>query len=267
MTLDPQRVRVMYEQLHVLRAQLDAIRPEDADLAGLPGSGISVLIPKFNSFLERARTVLSEEPTLLESVADLQPVQQIEERLRTMAHKTAKQEVLYGVNMLLQALAPLLLQGATASAAVTVEREGLFVAGQQFDALQLAAQLFSRAARSIVLVDSYIDHTLLTLLTRKHEAVWVRILTSSKKLPPDIPTLAGVFNQQYGQKGALSLRTSSAFHDRFLVIDETDFYHFGASFKDAGNRGFMFSRIEEPSVIDVLRTSITKEWGRAKVVI
>jgi len=97
--------------------------------------------------------------------------------------------------------------------------------------------------------------------------VSVRILTASKTLPPDIPALAGAFNQQYGQKGALSVRTSNAFHDRFLIIDDTDFYHFGASIKEAGSRGFMFSRIEEPSVIDLLRASVGKECGRVQVVV
>jgi molybdopterin-guanine dinucleotide biosynthesis protein len=73
--------------------------------------------------------------------------------------------------MLLQALAPLLVQGAGASSAVTVEREGLFVAGQHFDALQLAVQVFSRAKQDIVIIDAYIDHRLLQLLAMKHEAV------------------------------------------------------------------------------------------------
>jgi galactokinase/mevalonate kinase-like predicted kinase len=267
MTSDLRTIRVLYEQLHVLRAQVEALKPEEADKPGAPGSGVTVLIPKFNSFLPRARAILSNEPTLLESVAEVQPVKQFDEHIRAAYHKMAKQDILFGTNILLQALAPLLVQGAGASSAVTVEREGLFVAGQHFDALQLAVQVFSRAKQDIVIIDAYIDHRLLQLLAMKHEAVRARILTSTRSLPPDIPTLAGAFNKQYGQKGALSVRTSNAFHDRFLIIDDSDYYHFGASLKDAGTRGFMFSRIEEPPVIDMLRRSFEEEWLRAQAVV
>jgi hypothetical protein len=64
-----------------------------------------------------------------------------------------------------------------------------------------------------------------------------------------------------------SVGTSNAFHDRFLIIDDSDYYHFGASLKDAGTRGFMFSRIEEPPVIDMLRRSFEEEWLRAQAVV
>lgn len=267
MTFDLRTVRVLYEQLHALRVQVEELRPEDADKPGAPGSGITVLVPKFNSFLPRARAILSDEPPLLESVAEVQPVKQFDEHIFAAHHKVAKQEILFGINMVLQALAPLLVPGAGGSSAVTVEREGLFVAGQHFDALQLAIQVLSRAKRNIAIIDAYIDHRLLQLLATKHESVGVRILTGTRSLPPDIPTLAGAFNKQYGQKGALSVRTSNAFHDRFLIIDDGDYYHFGASLKDAGSRGFMFSRIEEPLVIEMLRKSFEEEWLRAQVVV
>ena len=62
------------------------------------------------------------------------------------------------------------------------------------------------------------------------------------------------------------LARASAFHDRFIIIDDSDFYHFGTSFnKHLGNRGFMFSRIEEPEIIDSLRQKFTQEWDTAGV--
>ncbi|MDE3034392.1 MAG: hypothetical protein KGJ14_00345, partial [Nitrospirota bacterium] len=75
-------------------------------------------------------------------------------------------------------------------------------------------------------------------------------------------TLAIAFNKPYGM---LSVRTSDVFHDRFVIIDDRDFYHFGASIKDLGRRGFMFSRIEETLVVDELRKQWTNEWKKAKV--
>jgi hypothetical protein len=75
-----------------------------------------------------------------------------------------------------------------------------------------------------------------------------------------LKTAAEAFNRQYG---GLETRMSRAFHDRFVFVDETDFYHFGASLKDLGNRGCMFSRIEEQDVIDALQSKWTQEWAKA----
>jgi hypothetical protein len=63
------------------------------------------------------------------------------------------------------------------------------------------------------------------------------------------------------QHRKLKVRTSNAFHDRFIILDDDEYYHFGASFMDAGNKGFMFSRIEEPSVLSTLETEISRAWG------
>ena len=68
--------------------------------------------------------------------------------------------------------------------------------------------------------------------------------------------------------GGLSVRTSSAFHDRFIVIDDTELYHVGTSVKDAAiKKAFMFSRIEEPVVIRALLDRCAEEWNRALVVV
>jgi len=262
---DTLAIKVLYEQVHALRAQVDNIKPEDADKPRWPGSGISVLIPQFNRLLERTQAALAEEPLLSDAIADIQPVNNIEESSQVRFHKKSKQEVLFGCDMLLRALAPRLLNAAGTPPMVT--REGLFLPGQRFDALQFAVQILSMAQTTIVIIDGYIHHDVLSLLKAKRDGVMVQILTKAKALPPDIPPLASAFNQQYGQKGSLSIRTSEAFHDRFLIIDDTDFYHFGASLKDLGSRGFMFSRIEEPAVIEALRKTFTEEWSTAPTVV
>jgi len=61
------------------------------------------------------------------------------------------------------------------------------------------------------------------------------------------------------------VKTSSAFHDRFVVIDNATVYHFGASIKDLGKKAFMFSLIEEPEILATLRTKLGVEWGNATV--
>ena len=254
---DPVAIKVLYEQFRDLRIQVERIEPEAADKPGRPGTGISVLIPAFNTLLERAKGAVADNPSLRASIEDVHPVAVIQERLSASAHKTAKEEILLGSNLALKALAPRLMASSEAQA-VSIEREGLFVAGQHFDALQLAVQLLSRAQTSIVLIDAYIDHRVLRLLSGKRETVRVSILT--RTLPGDVKAAAGAFNKQYGP---LEIRTSDAFHDRFLIIDDKDFYHFGASLKDLGNRGFMFSRIEEPAVMELLRTQFAVEWDRS----
>ena len=55
--------------------------------------------------------------------------------------------------------------------------------------------------------------------------------------------------------------------DRFVIVDDREFYHFGASIKDLGHRGFMFSRIEEPDVVSALRTKLVQEWASGKIVV
>jgi hypothetical protein len=145
-------------------------------------------------------------------------------------------------------------------AAVSVDREGVYFAGQQFDAMLHVSKLLSAATKSIVVIDGYISADILALLTAKAPSVTVYILT--KPLLPALVPIANAFNHQYGR---LSIRSSSAFHDRFIIIDDTDFYHFGASIKDLGKRGFMFSRIEEQEVIDSVRKKLSQEWAVAKI--
>ena len=153
-------------------------------------------------------------------------------------------------------------QASAQASNVTVTREGMFVAGQQFDAFSLIARLLNAATPTSEVVDNYLGDPLLQLLAGKTASVQVRILTADVK--PAVVALAGAFNKQHG---GLSIRTTKAFHDRFLVIDAKDYYHFGASLKDLGNKGFMFSRIEEPAVIKALRKQIDKEWSGATVVV
>ena len=143
-----------------------------------------------------------------------------------------------------------------------ISSEGIFFAGQYFDAFLKAEEILSKANQIILIIDGYISPDVLNLLSAKKSPVEAKILT--KDVSPVVKTAALAFNKQYGN---LSIRTSQAFHDRFVIIDNCDFYHFGASIKDLGNRGFMFSRIEESSIIDALRAKWVEEWGKATQII
>ncbi len=169
--------------------------------------------------------------------------------------------LVYDINYCLDLLS-FVVNPAVPSATVT--REGVFFTGQFFDALLKITDLITQAQKNIVLIDGYINEDVLKLLTAKSDAATGSILTNSKSVSPALTTAATAFNKQYR---GLNIRTSQAFHDRFVIIDDRDFYHFGASIKDLGNRGFMFSRIEEPIVITSLRHEFANEWARASVVV
>lgn len=127
---DPITIRILHEQLHVLRAQAEKIQPEAADKPGRPGSGISVLIPQFNSLLKQARAALSDEPALLQTIAEVQPLEKIQERLASVHHKTARQQILLGADLLLQTIAQL-IQRVVGTSPVTEKREFPFIADSQ----------------------------------------------------------------------------------------------------------------------------------------
>ena len=145
--------------------------------------------------------------------------------------------------------------------AIAVTREGVFFSGQYFDALVRVSELLKAARKDIVLIDGYIDGSVLKLFTAKAKDVTTNVLTRRDRETPALEREAVAFNKQYG---GLKIRLSNAFHDRFLFIDGAEFFHLGASVKDAGRRGFMFSKIEEPKVIEALRTEFADSWDKAE---
>jgi hypothetical protein len=116
---------------------------------------------------------------------------------------------------------------------------GVFFDGQIFDAYVLANKIIKSAKQSIVLIDNYIDESVLTILGKKSKNAKVTLLTKSisKQLELDIAK----FNQQYP---AMEAKIFTVSHDRFLIIDGKDIYHLGASLKDLGKKWFAFSKME-----------------------
>jgi hypothetical protein len=117
--------------------------------------------------------------------------------------------------------------------------EGIFYDGQIFDAYQFASDLIKSASKSIVLIDNYVDESVLTLLSKRTTGVTAMIYTASvsKQLTLDLKR----FNAQYP---VINVKTFIRSHDRFLIIDNAAIYHIGASLKDLGKKWFAFSKIE-----------------------
>ncbi len=123
-------------------------------------------------------------------------------------------------------------------------KQGIFFNGQVFDAWVFISELVKSAKQSLVLIDNYVDETVLSLFTKKKKGVTVDIYTKniSRALQED----AKKFNIQYG---ALTLNKFNNSHDRFLLIDKTDVYHIGASLKDLGKKWFAFSKMDKDSLV------------------
>jgi len=116
--------------------------------------------------------------------------------------------------------------------------QGIFYDGQIFDAHSFVSKLIKSAKKSIDLLDNYIDDTVLTQLAKKNKGVRVVIYTknNTKQLQLDLER----FNKQYEPIEVVEFNKS---HDRFLIIDQKEVYHIGASLKDLGKKWFAFSKL------------------------
>ena len=129
--------------------------------------------------------------------------------------------------------------------------EGVFFDGQIYDAYELASRLVKSARSRIILIDNYIDETVLTLLDKRDAGVTVKIYTHqpNAQLRLDIER----HNSQYTP---IPVHVLTSSHDRFLCIDDT-VYHIGASLKDLGKKWFAFSRMEIKT--EILTANLSKD--------
>ena len=120
--------------------------------------------------------------------------------------------------------------------------EGIFFDGQIFDAYKFASDLIKSARHSLVLIDNYVDESVLLMLSKRQPGVTATVYTQriTQQLQIDLDR----YNSQYPP---IAIRTYRDSHDRFLIVDETDVYHIGASLKDLGKKMFAFSKMEIPA--------------------
>lgn len=142
--------------------------------------------------------------------------------------------------------------------------EAFFPPGSAHDVYVAIRDILATAQSQIIVVDGYIGTSLFqTLKAIAHRpTLRVNILTVARQLPGDFPTELATFRAQHGHF-TVEVRGTGDFHDRFIAIDDTKFYHVGASIKDAGRKVFMISRIEDKPNIDHARTTIGASWSAA----
>jgi len=126
-------------------------------------------------------------------------------------------------------------------------KQGIFYDGQVYDAYVFVTDLIKSAKKSIVLIDNYIDESVLTMLSKRDENVSATIHTKniSKQLLLDLEK----HNAQYPN---IEIKKFDSSHDRFLILDDSEVYHIGASLKDLGKKWFAFSRLDVKS-FDILK--------------
>lgn len=190
--------------------------------------GYRVKSQRGTQFRQWANRVLKDY--LLKGYSINQRVDQLENKIdqRLIAHDRKLEELTSKVDFFVRTSLPPV--------------EGIFFNGQIFDAYTFATNLIKSATRSIVLIDNYIDEDVLLMLSKRSAGVTATIYT--KQITPQLQLDLNRHNNQYPR---IIIRTYRQAHDRFVIIDNNDVYHIGASLKDLGKKLFAFSKMDIPA--------------------
>ena len=132
-----------------------------------------------------------------------------------------------------------------------IENQRIFFNGQIYDAYSLIIDIIKNANNKITIIDNYVDDSILEMLSKKKDNVEVVILTSNRSNIKNIDIQK--FNKQYP---TLKVAKTDKFHDRFIILDEKEMYHLGASIKDLGKKCFGINKIENDDIIETLLRTI-----------
>lgn len=124
-------------------------------------------------------------------------------------------------------------------------KQRIFFQGQIYDAYSIIVDIIKRANTKILIIDNYIDDSVLKMLAKKKKNVEVVILTSSHSNIENLDIQK--FNKEYP---TLKIAKTNKFHDRFIVLDNKEMYHLGASVKDLGKKCFAINKIEDVGIIE-----------------
>lgn len=124
-------------------------------------------------------------------------------------------------------------------------KQRIFFDGQIYDAYSIIVDIIKKANSKILIIDNYIDDSVLKMLAKKKKNVEVVILTSDKSNIENLDVKK--FNKEYP---ILKVSKTNKFHDRFIIIDNKEMYHLGASIKDLGKKCFGINRIEDVEIIE-----------------
>ena len=124
-------------------------------------------------------------------------------------------------------------------------KQKIFFEGQIYDAYSLIIDIIKIANNKILIIDNYVDDSILKMLSKKKNNVEVVILTSDKSNIQNLDIQK--FNKEYP---TLKVAKTNKFHDRFIVLDNKEMYHLGASIKDLGKKCFGINKIEDVEIIE-----------------
>ncbi|HXM59928.1 MAG TPA: hypothetical protein VN950_03660 [Terriglobales bacterium] len=140
--------------------------------------------------------------------------------------------------------------------------EVFLTAGSTHDAYVEIRNIVQRASSELVIVDSYVDHTLWPFLKNVPGTAKLRILTMNMK--GDFVLEAKKFANQHGN--VVEIRQTSNYHDRFILVDGKQCWHLGASIKDAGSKAFAMSEILSSNIRSTIQTDVEATWNAGTVV-
>ena len=134
-------------------------------------------------------------------------------------------------------------------------REGLLHEGQIFDARVCVENLIKQAKREVIMIDCYVDAATFEILDVRQKGVSATIYT--ERIGESLLRIKDLHDSQYPEKTIQLKKYAENFHDRFLIIDEV-VYHFGASFKDLGNRLFAFNKmgLDKDLILSAVKSKI-----------
>ena len=124
-------------------------------------------------------------------------------------------------------------------------KQRIFFDGQIWDSYSLIIDIIKRANKKILIIDNYIDDSVLKMLSKKKNGVEVVILTSDNSNIENLDIKK--FNKEYP---ILKVSKTNKFHDRFIIIDNKEMYHIGASIKDLGKKCFGINKIEDIEIVE-----------------
>lgn len=130
--------------------------------------------------------------------------------------------------------------------------QGIFFDGQVFDAYVFVSELIKNAKTDIILIDNYVDESVMILLSKRLKNTSATIYTKSIST-----TLQLDLEKHNSQYPPIAIKELTASHDRFLIIDQKELYHIGASLKDLGKRWFAFSKMDH--LVEIVLHKILKD--------
>lgn len=149
--------------------------------------------------------------------------------------------------------------------AVDIPTRELFLPkGSQHDAYIEIRNILQSATASLVIIDPWVDETIFRMLATL-QAIQIKTEILTTNMSKDFTLEARKFLAQYSNF-MLEIRQTKEFHDRFIVLDDDSCYHIGASIKDAGNKVFMFSKVEDRSNVDALKAQFRQSWIGATII-